>query len=310
MKNRLMFVPWAMFSTVIVLAGCDQGKLKETEQKLAAAEARVTQMNELAAEKDTLMSELIATTTFINQVNDELSKIKPAKGEKAVTYNERVMPVAEYRSAMLSRVRNISKRLDDAESRLAAAQTRLRTLGSGNTEMKQQIAVFDSMVAQYRTMMADQRAQIDVLTAQLDTLQQDKNRLVMEKAALDSTVTEMTVENNTVFYTAGTKEDLIKRGVAVEEGGARVLGIFGKAGKTLVPADDLQGDDFTTLDKRTAIEITLPRPDRPYAIVSPHSAKYIEPAPDKEGRIRGGKVTINDPQAFWAQSKYLILVQR
>lgn len=310
MKNRLSVVPCALFAATLVLAGCDQGKLKETEQKLVAAEARVNQMNELAAEKDTLMSELIATTTFINQVNDELSKIKPAKGAKAVTYNERVMPVAEYRSAMLSRVRDIARRLDDAESRLQAAQTRLRTIGSKNTEMSQQVAVFDSMVAQYRTMMADQRTQIDVLTAQLDTLQQDKNRLVLEKAALDSTVTEMTVESNTVYYTAGTKEDLLKRGVAVEEGGARVLGIFGKAGKTLVPAPELAGDDFTTLDKRTALEITLPRPDRPYTIVSPHSAKYIQPAPDKEGRIRGGKLTISDPQAFWGQSKYLILVQR
>jgi chromosome segregation ATPase len=295
---------------VLILAGCNQSKLRETEQKLAAAESRVTQMNELAAEKDTLMSELIATTTFINQVNDELSKIKPAKGAKAVTYNERVMPVAEYRTAMLKRVREIGKRLDDAEARLQSAQARLRTLSSNDKELTQRVAVYDSMVAQYRTMMADQRTQIETLTAQLDTLQAERTRLVFEKASLDSAVTDLTVQTNTVYFTAGTKQELLKRGVAKEEGGARVLGIFGKAGRTLVPAAELQEEDFATLDKRTALEITFPKADKPYSIVSPHSVKYVQPQPDKDGKIRGGKIVISDPQAFWEQSKFLILVER
>ena len=310
MNKRPFVNPCVTLGVVLALAGCDQSKLRETEQKLEAAESRVVQMNELAAEKDTLMSELIATTTFINQVNDELSKIKPAKGAKAVTYNERVMPVAEYRAAMLKRVRELSQRLDDAEERLQSAQARIRALSSDDKDLNQRLAVYDSMVVQYRTMMADQRTQIETMTAQLDTLQAEKTRLVFEKATLDSAVTDLTVQTNTVYFAAGTKQDLVQRGVAKEQGGARVLGIFGKAGRTLVPAAELEDEDFAVLDRRTALEITFPKADKPYSIVSPHSAKYIQPQPDKDGKIRGGKFVISDPLAFWEQSKYLILVER
>jgi chromosome segregation ATPase len=288
---------------MLLLTGCNQGKLREAEQRATAAEARVTEMNTIAAAKDTLMNELVQTTTFITQINDELAKVKPAKGQKTVTYNERVMPAAEYRANVMTRIQSLVTRLDDAEARLQSSQTRLSQLGARDKAL-------DSMVVQYRALMDEQREQIALLTAQVDTLQADRTRLVFEKAALDTAVTQLTTETNTVYYTIGTKAELLQRGVATEEGGARVLGIFGKAGKTLVPARNAPSSEFTVADKRTLVEIVFPSPDKPYSIVSPHSTSHIQPAPDKDGKIRGGSFQIQDPAAFWAQSKYLVVVER
>lgn len=293
----------ALSAAAMAFAGCNQGKLREAEQRAEAAETKVTQMNAISAAKDTLMNELVQTTSFITQINDELAKVKPTKGEKTVTYNERVMPASEYRANVMNRIQSMVKRLDDAEARLQSTQTRLRELGARDQAL-------DSMVAQYRNIMEEQRAQITLLTAQVDTLQAEKGRLTFEKAALDTQVVQLTTETNTVYYTVGTKQELLQSGVATEVGGARVLGIFGKAGKTLVPARELPTSAFTVLDKRTNVELMFPKPDKPYSIVSPHSTAFIQPAPDKDGKIRGGKLTITDPAAFWAQSKYLIVVER
>lgn len=303
MRRRTGIGVLVLSGTMLVLAGCNQSKLREAEQRAEAAEARVTQMNAISAAKDTLMNELVQTTTFITQINDELAKVKPAKGEKTVTYNERVMPATEYRANVMTRIQTMVKRLDDAEARLQSTQARLRQLGARDQAL-------DSMVVQYRAIMDEQRAQIVLLSAQVDTLQAEKGRLVFEKAALDTQVVHLTTETNTVYYTVGTKDELLRSGVAKEEGGARVLGIFGKAGKTLVPARDLPTSAFTVLDKRTNLEIEFPKPDKAYSIVSPHSTAYVQPAPDKDGKIRGGKLVISDPAAFWSQSKYLIVVER
>jgi hypothetical protein len=303
MKLRTTFGAQIGLGAMLLLAGCNQGKLREAEQRAAAAEARVTEMNTITAAKDTLMTELMQTTSFITQINDELAKVKPAKGQKTVTYNERVMPAAEYRANVMTRIQSLIKRLDDAEARLQSSQTRLSQLGARDEAL-------DSMVVQYRALMDEQREQIVLLTAQVDTLQADRTRLVFEKAALDTAVTQLTTETNTVYFTVGTKEELLQRGVVTEVGGARVLGIFGKAGKTLVPARNIPNTEFTQADKRTLVDIVFPKANRPYSIVSPHSTSHIQPAPDKDGKILGGSFQIQDPAVFWAQSKYLIVVER
>lgn len=303
MKQRTTIGAPVLLGALLLLAGCNQGKVREAEERAVAAEARVAEMNTIAAAKDTLMTELMQTTSFITQINDELAKVKPAKGQKTVTYNERVMPAAEYRANVMARIQSLITRLDSAETRLQSSQARLSQLGAKDRAL-------DSMVVQYRALMDEQREQIALLSAQVDTLQADRSRLVFEKAALDTAVTQLTSEANTVYYTIGTKQELLARGVATETGGARVLGIFGKAGKTLVPARNFSNSEFTVADKRTLVEIVFPKADKAYSIVSPHSTGHIQPAPDKDGKIIGGSFQILDPAEFWVQSKYLVVVER
>lgn len=297
---------------VMLLSGCG----REAERRAQAAEARLTQMNAISTTKDSLMTELMTTTSFISEINDELARIKPAKGQQTVTYQERVMPVAEYRAAMLQRIKELGTRLDESESRLTDSQARLRALTAKDREMRTQVAVFDSMVAEYRTTIESQRAQIELLNTQVAALEADNQRLATEKTQLTEEKTRLTAEvtdlstvANTVYYIVGTKDELLEKGVAAETGGSRVLGIGWRTGKALVPARDLQDALFTALRKDTDVEIALPRADKKYAIVSPQNVKFVEPQPAKDGTWRGS-LRITDPQAFWAQSKYLIVVER
>lgn len=301
---------------VSVLSGCERGARIEAEKRAEAAEARLVQMDAITTTKDSLMNELMSTTSFISEVNTELSKIKSSKDKKTVTVEERVMPVAEYRAAMLERVRELTARLDDSERRLANSQARLRSLTGKDGSLRVQLAAFDSMVTDYRATIENQRAQIETLTAQIaalegekQTLLAEKSKLTEEKTQLTAQVTDLTTFENTVYFTVGTKEELLEKGVAAERGGSRVLGIGWKTGKSLVPAAELENALFTALRKDTDVEIKLPNPEKKYAIVSPQNVKFVEPQPAKDGTWRGS-LRITDPQAFWSQSKYLIVVEK
>jgi hypothetical protein len=291
--------------TVVMLAAC--GK-KEAEQRAAAAEAKLAQMNTIAAEKDSLMNEMVATTSFITQMDSELSKLKSTKKNGTVSYQETVIPVSEYRSKMLSRIHELGDRLDETEQKLKASQARLRKALAADQDMTARIAVFEQQIADFQALIEEQRSQIGRLTVQVDTLRAANTRLAAERDTLTTQVADLTTLANTVYYVIGNKNELLAKGVVQEEGGARVLGVFGKSGKTLVPGRGLSETEFIAIDKRSTFDIELPRQDKAYKIITPHSTVQIEPQPDKNGKVRG-KIHIGNPDAFWAQSKYLIIVE-
>lgn len=303
-------------TAVATLAGCQIGEKKEALARAEAAEARLTQMDLLAAAKDSMMREMMTTTSFISEINDELARVKPAKGEKTVTYEERVMSVTEYRANLLERIRALTARLDSSEQKLTSSQSRLRVMAKADRDMTAKIVAFDSMVTSYKAVVEEQRSQIELLTAQVQTLEADNQRLAgerevltQEKTALTEQVGDLTTFANTVYYISGTKDELIKKGVVTEAGGSRVMGIGWRTGKTLVPAREQQTALFQTLNKTTDMEIAFPKPDKKYAIVSPQNIKFVEPAPAKDGTFKGS-IKITDQAAFWEQSKFLIVVER
>lgn len=297
-----------LIASVVLLPACEHGARVEAEKRAQTAENKLVQMDAISATKDSLMNEMMSTTTFINQMNDELAKVKNAKG-KTVKYEERVMPVAEYRANMLARLDSLVKRLQDSETRMKASEARLRKLAGHDKEMTARLAALDSTIANYQVMIEQQRSQIASLTFQVDSLHVETARLVSEKNTLTTQVTDLTNFANRVYYVIGTKQELVQKGVAAEAGGSRFLGVGWKSGKTLVPGRQLDESVFTPIAKDSDLDITLPKPDKKYAIVSPQNVSFIEPAPAKDGTYRG-KIHIVNPEAFWAASKYLIVVEK
>src|SRR5690606_27175414 len=119
-------LPYLTIVLVVLATACNT---QEAERRAQEAEARLAQMQEISAAKDSLTRELMATTSFMTQLNDELAKIKPAKGSSTkVVSGETVVPLEEYRAGMIERIKELRNRLDENEKQLAATQARLRRL--------------------------------------------------------------------------------------------------------------------------------------------------------------------------------------
>jgi flagellar biosynthesis chaperone FliJ len=219
-----------------------------------------------------------------------------------------------------SSVSNASSQLASAEkkvkaliARLNASEARVRKFRSDSTTH----AAFDSsQVAQirdYEQAMSDLRATVDRQRQEIAMLGQRVDSVVrinVELAARNDTITEqknaLAAHEDSVFVAIGTEKDLMDRGVIRKEGGNRLL--FG-VGRTLVPGRSLDPTAFKAMSKSHDTTIDLPKADKTYRLVSRQSLVYADPPNPKDANVRGS-LKIADPNAFWASSKYLILVQR
>ena len=77
-------------------------------------------------------------------------------------------------------------------------------------------------------MLASQRETIASQTENVVNLEADKEELAAEITSMEDAAAK-------VYYVIGTKDELVERGIIEKEGGARVLFVLWKKGKTLVP---------------------------------------------------------------------------
>jgi hypothetical protein len=295
----------AAFAAIAIVA-CD-GSKKELEKTLA-------QVQQVSAEKDSLLKDVMATSQFIAEVNTELAKVRSRAAGKPVagkgTDLENNLTPAQQREAIKVRVAEITARLNESESRLTASRNRVRDLTANNSSLATQLAGYDSTIASFKVLIDNQKTEIASLTEQINSLQaentglkQEKTTLIAEKATLASEKTELVVEKNTVYYVIGTEDELFKKGIIAKQGG--MLGL----GKTAVPGAALNPADFQSADRTAVTDIAFPKTDKAYKIVSRQDVTALATAPDKSNRIKGG-LKITDAVKFWAPSKFLILMEQ
>jgi myosin heavy subunit len=286
----------ALIAVMLAAAGCES---KATKQRLA-------QLTTVSAEKDSLLVMMSENSKLMSEISSELAKVKDIKKPiGAVKASE--SPLASsvsYRDSIRSKISDVVVRLNSAESRLAASQRRLRNMGALSDSMKSQLAVAEQTMSDLRTTLDNQRQTIASLESQVTDLKTQNEHLTVQAAALSDTLKETITENNTVYYVVGTKNELKEKGI-VQEQGKKIL-FFG--GKTLVPAWNLNPGDFTKIDRRQLADIQLPKTDTWYKIVSRQNLQYLAEPATKDGKVKGS-VHIAEPEHFWANSRFLIIVE-
>lgn len=297
---------FALFAAVLVLAACDRSK-PELDKTLV-------QMQQISAEKDSLLKDVMQTSQFIAEVNTQLATVKsknaakPVKG--AAPDAEASLTPAQQRDAIKTKITELTSRLNEAESRLGASRNRVKELTAHNSALTSQLASYDSTITAFKTIIDNQKTEIVSLNDQLAALQtenaglkQDKEQLTTQNTQLATDKSTLVTERNTVYYVVGTKEELLKKKLIVQTGGA--LGI----GKTQVASRNLNPADFTSIDRSVVTEIAFPHANKTYKVITRQDVSALETVPDKDGLIKGGLKIVN-PDKFWGSSKYLIIIEQ
>lgn len=279
---------------------------------LVVPAADMTSRQVLGAEKDSLLTEVLETTTLLNDLNNAVTAVATGRAP-AIAESSRPLTAREARAILLPKIDSLRIRLNASESHLAASLATVHHLTASEAQLRQQIAGYEQTVASVRKVVADQQQQLNGLDSELTSLRAENQKLretqtqmVATQSALQDTVTGLKETENTVYWVAGTRSALLELGIVTEEGSGKVL-IFGK-GKTLVPARNFAATDFTAINKTQTTTITLPKPNQKYRILSRQNLSAIKNALDKDGHVRG-TIEISDPAAFWEASPYLILVE-
>jgi hypothetical protein len=287
-----------LFALTVLAAGCDRGAREQMQLQLE-------QLQAISGEKDSLLQQVAENARLMSEISGELAKVRD-QGSGLVVSPESPIQVA--RDSILVAIKEVTDRVNESEARLRASQRRVRTLTAQNDSLRSSIASFEATIANFQTVIENQKVTIRSLANQVNSLMAQNLRLAAEKAALKDTVEALEEKDNTVYYVIGTKRELLERGIVVEEGGSRVLFIFGKRGKTLRPAHDLDESEFVAIDKQEVTEIPLPDPERRYRIASRQNLTYLAQPPDGDGKVQG-TIEITSPGQFWETSRFLIIVE-
>lgn len=299
---------------LVLLAACDT-QAKEQLRTLAHADSLRT--DSLVSIKNELLSEVMTGTQFVNDINTEMAKLKshpPAKLNTKLSSESDIAAIKEERAAVVSRIQELVARLDSSEARVASLRARASRLSKHDSTLVAQVAEYEKTIADlrqtveqqkadYEATIAKQNVQIAALNSKIDTVTKANVQLAGEKAALTDTVSELTTEKNTVYYVIGTKDELVKQGILVEEGHRRFL-IAG--GRPTAPARNLDPSKFTRIDRLRDRVITFPAGE--YTIFSRQNPSFASPLGSKDGKLTGG-IRIEQPERFWEASKFLIIVK-
>jgi hypothetical protein len=301
-------------AAVVVLGACDT-QAKQQLRTLAHADSART--DSIVQIKNDLLSEVMTSTQFVNDLNGEMVKLKartPAKLSTKLSSESDMAAIKEERAAVVQRIKDLVARLDASEARVASLRARASKLSLHDSTLVAQVAQYEKTIADlrqtvdqqkadYEAMISKQNQQIASLNSRVDTVTKENVKLAGEKTALTDTVSTLTTEKNTAYYVIGTKDELIKQGVLVEEGHKRLLVI---GGRSVAPARDMDPAKFTRIDRLHDRVINFPAGD--YTILSRHNAGFATPFAAKDGKLSGG-LRIDQPEKFWEASKYLIIVK-
>jgi chromosome segregation ATPase len=269
---------------------------------------QMEQVAAISAEKDSLLNEVVQTSQFIAEVSTELDMVRSGSATVAAKGEMEAMSPSQQRTALAERVRGLTDRLRESEERLAQSRRRVAGLTSNNATLQAQMVSFDSTIKSFQLLIDTQKAEIAALVEQVqsltianETLRVTNVALTQERDDLTAQKTMLTTEQNTVYWVAGTKDELRRRGIIELRGG--MLGI----GRTPVPARTLDVSDFTAMDRTAMSEIPLPDSTKSYRIITTNDVTGLDSAPT-DGKFKGA-LRISSPEVFWRPSRFLVLIE-
>jgi uncharacterized coiled-coil protein SlyX len=290
-------LPAAFLLTGTAACGPDRA----TQERMAALEA-------VAAEKDSLLVLVTENARAMSEIGAAVAGVETAEGMRGLQVSSE-SPMAASRDSLVARVRSVTERVQSAEQRLAESRGRIRTLSARSDSLNTSVQQLNVSLAGFQVAMDAQRAALTELTNRMGALAEENVRLAEERQQLADSMVHLAVETNTIYYTIGTEQELLERGIVHKEGGSRVLFILGRRGQTLVPSRDLDPSQFIAADRRYLTEIPLPD-SAEYRIASRHDVAALAVRVEDDGTIEAGALRIADADRFWQASRYLIVVRR
>lgn len=281
---------------VFALTGCEreppEEMVQEIEELRAERERLQAQAEQLEVERTT-MQELRADLEALELSGEPVTEDDP--------------PLESQRDTIRALVRAAGWSLNETRSQLQSARARAATLDSRVDSLR---AVHEEVTIRHEQELAEARERLQTMETRVTELTGQIASFESELEEARATYASLDQEAHRVHYVVGSREELLRRGIVTEEGGARVLFLLWRRGETLVPARNPDPTQFTSIDKREVREIVLPRPGARYRVVSRHDPTHLEAALMEDGTVSGEFLRIADPDRFWEPSPFLILVER
>lgn len=276
----------ALSLLTIFLAACNSdANQSESKGNNVDLETRIAQLEKENADKDQLINESLE---FYTEIQSNLESIELKKDELRIKSTNAELSEDD-KQWMLDQIKQINFLREENAKKVTQLNKKLKTSGLKIKEL-------ELMVEDLVKSMKAKDEQIEMLQAELGSLDKAYSKLFdayQEKAVL---VEELTDELNTVYYSYGTEEELVKNQVIDRKNG--FIGI----GKKIKLMDNFNQKYFSQIDLTQEKEIFIEGSELKFVTDHPSSSYNLVSVG------KNTKIKIINPNDFWKISKYLVVI--
>lgn len=280
--------------SAVLLSSCDQRE-KELEQKLL-------EMEQTASQKDKDINAFIDSFTAIQTNLDSIKELEGIVTARAIENPEKNSKIegAIVEDMMLiyenmKRTRNQIETLEEELNSSSIASEKLKNLIS---RLKKDITERDNEITMLKEGLVEANIYIDKLMSSVDRLALENERRVQVIQQKNVELQKKEEEIQSGFWIAGTTKDLRNQNVIDKEGA--FLGLGG----VKVVSEDMNLEDLAQINIQevTEIELSGKKPE----LITSHPKHTYEFVMGEKNNVE--KLVIDDPDAFWQNSKVLVIV--
>jgi hypothetical protein len=280
MRNKVWFC-----AALLAFGACNNS---EREQRLKDLSVQDSVLLKQALQKDSTITAYIHT---MNDIQDNLDSIK-VKEKILAMHGEGRNPnaAADIKALGLLLLKN-NKEINDLSYRL-------KKMNKKDADLEAMVARLNQEITDKEVALASIQAQFAIKNDSLKYVVHQYNDSVNVLQTEKASVADLTTKMHTVYYAIGTMKELKKQGVITKEGGIAGLG------RTAMLKRDFNTAYFTKADM-TQLQV-LPLDDKFVKLVTDHpDASY-----KVEGNTKTDSLVITNPNAFWSDTKYMVVVVR
>lgn len=243
--------------------------------------------------KDSTINDFMASFNEIEQSMNDLSQ-----RQKLVTTATTSELKNSPKDRMIASINEIDKLLQENKAKIASLSKKLKNSNIKFAELEKMIASLNEQIvakdvelAELNDKVVSLNNTVTALNTQVDTL----NKVTADKS---KTIEDQTSKLQTAYFTKGTYKELKTKSVLNKDGG--FLGL-GKSEKLM---KDFDRSSFTTIN---IMQVTIiPIAAKDVELLTNHPSESYTLKKDDKNVV--SELVINDPEKFWSNSKYLVVM--
>ncbi len=287
MKNYLV----AVLATAIIFPACENSKNSEKQYVNTQADS----LNTVVTARDSTINDLLAS---FNQIEENMDSLEIRQHMLSVNVQKGEVKgnVKEHINTMIAEINDL---MDQNKKKIADLNSKLRKNSVKIKEFQKMIKNLNEQIAQKNTELQSLNEQLTAANAQLAQLRTSVDTLTNNNNSQSQTIAAQTTTIHTAFYVIGKSKELENMKVIDKKGG--LLGI----GKTAKLNSDMDKNNFTQIDYTKVMNI--PINSKKAKIVTSHPSDSYVLEKEKE-HDEYTNIHITQPEKFWSESKYLVIV--
>ena len=269
----------------LAVASCNQDAAKKAEQ---AAQQQRDSLEQIISQKDNEINDMMTTLSDIEEgfreITEAQSRVTLAKQGEGTNTMQRIKENFQFIQTQMQQNKELINKLKQQVRESSVKGGQLKKIIDNLT---QQLETKDQQLQALREELDRKDIHIAELDEKVANLEEDNTKK-------DETITAQDKAINSAWFVFGTKDELKSQNILSKDG------LFSK---TKVLSKDFNKDYFTKIDIRIDKEIKLYSKSAQIMTSHPAGSYTLQPDANKQYVLR-----INNPEAFWSTSKYLVVL--